>query len=139
MRLVTVPQLAKELFISTGLVRYWLRTDRLTKHPRPLTPGSSRVKKRTVSHYRYLLDIDEAAKLLRNRAESDLKLLHSDKRLLRPQEVAGIIGVTVQRVYQWASRYELTKYPTGSGTCYLLDGDELADALEENGLGHLVK
>lgn len=141
MRLVTVTQLAKELFVSTGLVRYWMRTDRLTKHPYPLTPGSAKVKKRTVSHYRYLLDVDEAAKLLRNRAESDLKLLHSDKRLLRPREVSQILDVNMERVYSWVKRFELTKYyPESSGHReFFIDGDELADSMEDWGLGYLIK
>lgn len=141
MRLVTVTQVSKELFVSVGLVQYWVRTGRLQKHAYVLTPGSAKVRKRTVSHYRYLLDIDEAAKLLRNRAESDLKLLHSDKRLLRPKEIAKILDVNLERVYSWVRRFELTKYhpePAGQRD-FFIDGDELADSMEDWGLGYLIK
>jgi hypothetical protein len=106
-----------------------------------LTPGSAKVKKRTVSHYRYLVDIDEARKLLRNAAEADLKLLNSDKRLLRPREVAKILDVTIERVHGWTKRFNLKKYyPENAGKHeYFIDGDELADNLEDSGLGYLVK
>ena len=139
MRLVTAPQAARELYISTGLLHYWIRTGRLQKYPYPLAASTVKVRKKTVSHRRFMVDIDQVRLLRRADAEDQIKLLNSDKRLLRPQEVAKIVGVTVQRVYQWVARYELTKYKTGSDTCYLVDGDELADALEANGLGHLVK
>ncbi len=141
MRLVTVRQACNELFISYGLVQYWVRTGRLQKHMYTLTPGSAKVKKRTVSHYRYLVDIDEARKLLRNEAEAELKLLNSDKRLLRPREVAKILDVTIERVHAWAKRFNLKKYyPENVGKHeYFIDGDELADNLEDSGMGYLIK
>ncbi len=141
MRLVTVRQACNELFVSVGLVQYWVRTGRLQKHTYTLTPGSAKVKKRTVSHSRYLVDIEEAFKLLRNRAEADLKLLNNDKRLLRPREVAKILDVRLERVYSWTRRFKLKKYyPENAGKHeYFLDGDELADNLEDSGLGYLVK
>jgi hypothetical protein len=127
--------------VSVGLVQYWVRTGRLQKHTYTLTPGSAKVKKRTVSHYRYLVDIDEARKLLRNAAEADLKLLNSDKRLLRPREVAKILDVTIERVHGWAKRFNLRKYYPIAGVRgeYFLDGDELADNLEDSGMGYLIK
>jgi hypothetical protein len=141
MRLVTVSQACSELFVSVGLVQYWVRTGRLQKHTYTLTPGSAKVKKRTVSHYRYLVDIDEARKLLRNGAEAELKLLNSDKRLLRPREVATILDVTIERVHGWAKRFNLRKYYPIAGVRgeYFLDGDELADNLEDSGMGYLIK
>lgn len=141
MRLVTVRQACSELFVSYGLVQYWVRTGRLQKHTYVLTPGSAKVRKRTVSNYRYLVDVDEARKLLRNQAEADLKLLNKDKRLLRPREVSKILDVKIERVYSWTRRFELKKYyPENSGQKdFFLDGDELADNLEDSGLGYLVK
>ncbi len=141
MRLVTIKQACSELYISTGLVVYWVRNQRLAKHPYVLTPGSAKVKKRTVSLTRYLVDIDEARKLLRNEAEDELKLLNSDKRLLRPREVAKILDVRLERVYSWTKRFELQRYhlPNAGKHEFFIDGDELADNLEDSGLGYLIK
>ena len=139
MRLVTVSQLAKQLYVSNGLIQLWVRTGRLAKHPYVLTPGSAKVRKQTVSQYRYLVDIDEASKLLRNRAEEELKLLNSDKRLLRPREISQILDVTMDRVYSWSKRFKLKKYYILGNHDYFLDGDELADNLEDSGLGYLIK
>ena len=87
------------------------------------------------------MDIDEAAKLLRNRAEAELKLLNSDKRLLRPLEVAKILDVKKERVYYWIKKFELKKYHPANGgqKDFFIDGDELADNMEDWGLGYLIK
>jgi hypothetical protein len=141
MRLVTVRQACNELYVSVGLVQYWVRTGRLAKHTYPLTPLSAKVKKRTVSLTRYLVDVDAARKLLRNEAEAELKLLHSDKRLLRPREVSKILDVRHERVLSWTRRFNLKKYYPVAGVRgeYFIDGDELADNLEDSGMGYLIK
>lgn len=141
MRLVTVKQASAELYVSTGLVQYWIRNGRAKKYPYPLTPGSAKVKKRTESNWRYLLDIEELQKLLRNGAEAELKLLNNDKRLLRPLEVAKILDVNIERVYSWSRRFNLKRYypPNAGKHEYFIDGDELADNLEDSGLGYLIK
>ena len=85
------------------------------------------------------MDLDELEKLASSVA--DLKLLNSDKRLLRPKEIAEILDVRVERVYGWVPRYSLTKYlpnPQAQKN-YLLDGDEVADALVDAGFGYLIK
>lgn len=135
MRLVTVKQAAAELFVTPSMVAYWKRNGMLTTYPYPLTPLSAKVRKRTVSTTRYLVDIDEL------RAQLDPQLLTEDKRLLRPKEIARILDVRIERVYSWVKRYKLTKYspnPSGSKN-YFLDGDEVADALEDAGLWYLIK
>lgn len=139
MRLVTAPQAARELYISIGLIHYWIRTGRVQKYPYELAPLTAKIQKKTVSHRRFMVDIDQVRKLRRADAEEQIKLLNSDKRLLRPQEVSKIVGRSVHCVYQWVDRYQLKKYKTGSDTCYLIDGDELADALESNGIWYSVK
>jgi hypothetical protein len=121
------------------MIAYWKRHGLVTTYPYHLTPLSAKVRKRTVSTYRYLVDLEELTRL-RDRS-SDPKLLTEDKRLLRPKEIAEILNVQVGRVYSWVARYELTKYcpnPKARGN-YYLDGDELADALEDAGLWYLIK
>lgn len=141
MRLVTVSEVSKQLFVSVGLVQHWVRTGLLQKHPYYLTPMSAKVRKRTVSTSRYLVDIDEAVKLIRSKAEAELKLLNSDKRLLRPREVSKILDVKIERVHAWSRRFNLKKYypPLVKKYEYFIDGDELADNLEDSGLGYLIK
>jgi hypothetical protein len=139
MRLVTPKQASEELFVSTGLIQYWIKKGLLEKYPYELAPSTVRVRKRTLSHSRYKVDIDEAKKLRRADREDQVKLLNSDKRLLRPAEVSKILEITENNVYQMVARYNLTKYPVGVSTLYLIDGDELADALEDDGMGYLVK
>lgn len=135
MRLVTAKTAAAELFVSVPLVHYWIRTGQATKHPYPLTPLSAKVKKRTVSTYRYLVDMDELGAL------RDPNLLTSDKRLLRPKEIARILDVKIERVYGWVKRYGLKRYLPNSNAPknYFLDGDEVADLLEDLGLSYLIK
>lgn len=139
MRLVTPKQASEELFVSTGLIQYWVKKGLLEKHPYELAPSTARVRKRTVSHSRFKIDIDEAKKLRRIEREDQIKLLNKDKRLLRPAEVSKILEITENNVYQMVARYKLTKYPVGVSTLYMIDGDELADALEDDGMGYLVK
>ena len=85
MRLVTVKEAAAELFVTPSMFAYWKRKGMLTVHPYPLTPLSAKVRKRTVSTTRYLVDMDEL------RSQLDLQLLTEDKRLLRPKEIAKIL------------------------------------------------
>lgn len=139
MRLVTVKQACNELSVSTGLVQHWVKKGLLQKHPYDLAPSTARVRKRTVPHSRYLIDVDQAKTLKRSSAEERLKLLNNDKNLLRPTDVARILNITLDNAYQMISRYNLKKYPVGVSTFYMIDGDQLADALEDDGLGYLIK
>jgi hypothetical protein len=135
MRLVTVKEAAAELFVTPSMFAYWRRKGLLTTYPYPLTSTSAKVRKRTVSTRRYLVDIDEL------KAQLDLQLLTNDKRLLRPKEIAEILDVRIDRVYGWVPRYGLTKYcpnPKAPNN-YYLDGDEVADALEDAGFWYLLK
>jgi hypothetical protein len=139
MRLVTVKTAASELFVSPGMIAYWKRHGLVTTYPYHLTPLSAKVRKRTVSTYRYLVDLEELTRL-RDRS-SDPKLLTEDKRLLRPKEIAKILDVKIDRVYRWVRIYGLKKYCPNPGAQknYFLDGDEVADLLEDIGLGYLIK
>lgn len=140
MRLVTAKQAASELYVTVGMIHYWIRTGRLEKYPYLMTPGSARARKRLYSTSRFLVDIDEAKLVPQNKSAADLKLLNSDKRLLRVSEIAKILDVREDRVRLWAKSFGLKKYylPT-SPSYYFLDGDELADNLEDAGLGYLIK
>jgi transposase len=83
----------------------------------------------------YLVDMEELE------AIRDPNLLTNDKRLLRPKEIARILDVRTERVYGWVQRYSLTKYCPNpkARKNYYLDGDEVADALEDAGFGYLIK
>lgn len=138
MRLVRPKEAAAELFISTGLVYHWVRTGRLAKHPYKVA-ACNRRKRDNLVKPNYYVDIEEARGLILDEEAAKIKLLHSDKNLLRPADVARITRYDVGTVYRWVKSFELTKYRIGKTTSYLLDGDEVADALEENGLAHLVR
>jgi hypothetical protein len=139
MRLVTVKEAAAELFVSPSLIAHWKRTGALVAYDYPLTPLSAKVRKRTVSTSRYLVDVDELKKMASS--ASELKLLNSDKRLLRPKEISEILDVKIDRVYGWVTRYNLMKYCPNpkDPKNYFLDGDEVADALEDAGFWYLLK
>lgn len=139
MRLMTVTDAAAELYVSKELVFYWARNGLLTKHPYALSPLSVKVRKRTVSTRRFLVDLDEVRSIQRTELDEQLKRLHSDKRLLRPGEVSQMLDVRTERVYSWVKRFKLKKYYPKAGTHYLIDGDELADNLEDAGLWYLIK
>lgn len=93
-----------------------------------------------MSPRRFLLDAEEAKRAgLQSSLEQAVKDEHPDKRLLYPGEAAQIMEVTHTYSLQLIRRFKIKKYYLGYGNTFLIDGDELADALEENGLDHLVK
>jgi hypothetical protein len=139
MRLVTAQEAAAELFVSRGTVQYWVRTGKLAKHPFKVASSTTRSRKYTESPRRFLVDVDEAKRMLQPSMEQRIKEEHADKRLLYPAEAAKIMEVTTSYALFLIRRFGLTKYKLGYGNTFLVDGDELADALEANGLEYLVK
>jgi|688.fasta_scaffold1048347_2 hypothetical protein len=139
MRLVTAQEAAAELFVSRGTVQYWVRTGKLAKHPFKVASSTTRSRKYTESPRRFLVDVDEAKRMLQSVIEKEIKEEHADKRLLYPAEAARIMEVTTTHTLSLIRRFGVTKYSLGYGNKFLIDGDELADALEANGLEYLVK
>ena len=53
--------------------------------------------------------------------------------------MASILDVTSQTVRNYLKRYELEKLYYAEGRKFLIDGDQLADALEADGLEHIAQ
>lgn len=141
MRLVTAKHAASIIGVSIGAMHLRARSGELTRYPLPLAPLTRKKKPHLGSESKrsYLLDLDE---VLTARPTSSAKLLkrtHPDRRLLTVDEVASILEVTPQTVRNYVKRYELEKLYYAQGTKFLIDGDQLADALEADGLEHIAQ
>lgn len=135
MQLVTVDSAAEHLYVTRGMIHYWVRLGKLEKYPYLLTASSARARKRLYSTTRFLVDLDEAIEI--QRGADKTKEEHSDKRLLTAREISTILNTTPELVRSWVREFKLTKYyKTGSTHSYYLDGDEVADALVDAGLGY---
>lgn len=88
---------------------------------------------------RFLVDLDEVVANGPGPLMSEVREQHPDLRLLTVRQISKIIDRGEESVRYYTRRFGLRKYRYGNNGQYLLDGDELADALEANGLEHLVR
>ena len=140
MRLVTAKHAASIIGVSVGNMHRRARLGEITKYPLPLSPLTKKVKPHLgeESKRSYLVDLDE---VLATRPDGSAKLLrksYPDRRLLTVDEAASIIHVTPQTVRNYIKRYGLEKLYYAEGRKFLIDGDQLADALEADGLGYIA-
>lgn len=141
MRLMQIKQAARVAGVSYGAVHYWVRTGRIKKHPMPLAELTKKIKPHLgeYSKRNYLIDVDELLAKRPAGTQEALRRSNPDLRLLTVREIANILNVETFTVRHYARRFELKHYYYGYSNEFLIDGDELADAMEDNGLGYLVR
>jgi predicted site-specific integrase-resolvase len=105
--LVTPREAASELFVSYGMIAYWIRKGRLAKHP---TSGKH-----------YLVDLDEARRASRWNALDGLP-----DNLITPNQAADMIGVVPRQIsYYTKMGYVKKHYVLGNSKRYLVDVNEV--------------
>lgn len=139
MRLVTAKEAAATVKVSISTIQHWLRTGKIKKHPYQLIKKSQRARRQEFATRRFLVDLDEVIANGPGPLMSEVREQHPDLRLLTNRQVSKIIDRGEEAVRQYVRRFGLRKYHYGNNGQYLIDGDELADALEANGLEHLVR
>ena len=110
--LVTPRQAAKELYVSIGMIGYWIRKGRLSKHP----TGSRN----------YLVDLDEA-----RRASKWNRMEGIPDNLITVNEAAEMIGVVPREISYYANEGYIWKhYVLGNSFHYLVDVNEVLEQPE---------
>lgn len=105
--LVTPREAASELFVTYGMIGYWIRKGRLAKHP-------------TVGKH-YLVDLDEA-----RRAANWNPLREVPSNLITVNEAADMIGVVPRQIsYYTKMGYVKKHYVLGNSFRYLVDAEEV--------------
>jgi len=113
MKLVTRKEAAKTIYMSVGILSYWLRDGRLTKHP---IPGRTR---------EYLVDLDEV-KELASKNKRDLLMKNIPANLITTLEAGKLLSVTDRQICYYANRGYIAKhYVLGNDRHYLVDREEV--------------
>lgn len=140
MRLVTRVEAAKLLHVSEGMIQYWLGIGALEKHPRPRQLNGPRAE--YMLNYlgpncnrNVYIDLHAAELLIPKNAIEKLKRDHPAANLLTVSETAKLTNRTVRTIEAYVKQFGLKKYKLHSKSShYLINGEELADRLEERGL-----
>jgi hypothetical protein len=128
--LLTVVQAAKLVEVSTGTIKYWIRTGRLTERRAPRSEYSLKVRpgKRV---QRLLVDRQELIAATRDGIEAALRRANPDKYLLSLTDVSRKLGVKPATAWSIIDRSGVPKYPL-YGNTYLIDGNELYSAMKDS-------
>lgn len=113
MNLVTRKEAAKAIYMSEGIIAYWVRLGRLKTYP---IASSSR---------KHLVNLDEAKELSRKTKRA---ILRSDipSNLISTQEAGALIYVTDRQICYYASKGYIKKhYVLGNDRHYLVDKNEV--------------
>lgn len=137
MRLMTVSEAAKELHVSPGLVRHWVRNGWLARHARPRHPMSQRYRP-DVEQKRFYVDVDAASVLTSNGALEKFKADHPDKKLLTASEVAKLLGMHYRTATLIIKRLGVHKYRYHNAAhAFVVDGEELYSSMEDDTYGSI--
>jgi hypothetical protein len=138
--LVTRAEAAKELHVSLGMIQHWIRKGLLEKHDklRQLNGPRSEYMRgylgEVCSTY-YLVDLDVARLLVPQNAIEKLKEDNPAANLLTAREIAKLTNRRVETISMYVNKFGLKKYKLNpKSSHYLIDGEELADAMENAGL-----
>lgn len=113
MKLVTRKEAAKTIYMSEGVLSYWMRNGRLTKHP---IPGKSR---------QYLVDLDEVKSLV-GRSKRELLMKDISPDLITVNQAADLIYVTTRQISYYISMgYIKQHYVLGNKRNYLVSREEV--------------
>lgn len=138
-RLVTQDEAARALHVSRGMIQYWVRKG-ATRYPKPRKPGaiyapSTRERLGPTCNRNYLVDLDELELKLFTNAVKNLEQQNPEANLMTVREAAKLTNRKYETVATYVKKFELKKYYLYKGTShYLIDGEELADAMEDRGL-----
>lgn len=140
MRLVTPTEAAEKLHVSQGMITYWLRIGALTRHPKPRQLNGPRAE--YMLNYlgpecnrNIYIDLDVAELLLPKNAIAKLKEDNPAANLLTTREIAKLTNRTPETIATYVKKFGLKKYKLHSKSShYLIDGEALADAMENAGL-----
>lgn len=114
--LVTPREAASRLYVTTGMIGYWIKKGRLTKHP--ISEGSRN----------YLVDLDEAerASKWRDRVMSEMP-----ENLTTLNEAAELLVVCAREISYYANKGYIKKhYVLGNKKHYLVDVNEVMEQPE---------
>lgn len=113
MNLVTRKEAAKAIYMSEGIIAYWIRLGRLKTYP---VPGSSR---------KHLIDLDQT-KELAQRNKRDILMKDVPSNLISTKEAGRLIYVTDRQICYYAGRGYIKKhYVLGNDRHYLVERDEV--------------
>lgn len=138
--LVTREAAAKYLHVSTGMVQYWLRIGALKKYPKPRQLNGPKAEYMLQylgenCNRNMLVDLEAARLLVPKNAIEKLKRDNPAANLLTTREIAKLINRTPRTVELYVKQFGLKKYKLHSKSShYLIDGEELADHMEDAGL-----
>lgn len=137
--LVTSEEASELLHVSRGMIQYWVRKG-ATKYPKPRkTDATYRPctleKLGPTCNRNYLLDLDELQLKLFTNAVKNLEQQNPEANLMTVREAAKRTNRKYETVSTYVKRFGLKKYYLYEGTShFLIDGEELADAMEARGL-----
>lgn len=137
--LVTQDEAARILHVSRGMIQYWVRKG-ATRYPKPRKPGaryapSTRERLGPTCNRNYLLDLEELQLKLFTNAVKNLEQQNPEAHLMTVREAAKRTNRKHETIATYVKKFELKKYFLHEGTShYLIDGEELADAMEARGL-----
>lgn len=138
--LVTRAEAAKRLHVSTGMVQYWLGIGALKKYPKPRQLNGPKAEYMLKylgedCNRNCLVDLDEATLLIPKNAIEKLKSDNPAANLLTIRETAELTHRSVRTIELYVKQFGLRKYKLhAKSSHYLIDGEELADHMENAGL-----
>ena len=113
MELVTRKEAAKTIYMSEGILAYWIRLGRLKTYP---VAGSSR---------KHLVDLAQVQELAR-RNKRDILMKDTPNNLISTKEAGRLLYVTDRQICYYAGRGYIKKhYVLGNDRHYLVDKDEV--------------
>jgi DNA-binding transcriptional MerR regulator len=111
MNLVTPNEAARSVFVTRGMIAYWVRRGSVKKHYS------------FTNQYNYLVDLDEV--VLASKGRSGVINMQPDNLITR-QEAADLLWVTAQEITYYVSKGYIKKhYVLGNDYNYLIDKDEV--------------
>lgn len=126
MNLVTRKEAAKAIYMSEGILSYWARDGRLTKHR---IPGKTR---------QYLVNLDEV-KELATKSKRELLMKNIPDNLITTLQASKLLYVTDRQICYYAKQgYIKRHYVLGNDVHYLVDREEVLaqESLIEDRLRH---
>lgn len=120
-----IPEAARIAHVSPETIRYWIKTKRIATVPKRISARSGRP-------YGQLIPRTQLLDAMPDERIRKMKESHPGK-LLTIREIAALLRCNRDLVYSLLRRYNLQRYKV-DGWNFLVDGHELADAMEDDPL-----